>query len=245
MYTVREALRSSLVHWLDVQIEAEDLSRVVLVRMRGRHENATGIEYTAAELARYPSTDALVDAVLSEDTIQSGGKHKLIAWHQPAPGADDNRQTQGKQITITPSKVPAGDLARAGASGSDQAAGDLGRTLGSMATNAGEQAGNLAAMVAEGQRDNTQLILDLFTKHTGALGEKDAEILRLNAELAEVRADLRFTKLEQQIQAAAPSVTERIELYNAVGTMATNLALNLMMAWKGGAQQLPAPDAPA
>ncbi len=234
MYGLRDTLRTAMCHWIDTNLEADDLVRVVVKRARGSSEVNAGCEYNAGELAAFASADALLSSIVACESVQAGGRHKLVAFHAPKEG--DTKQRRGSEIAFTPKRATAAMTGRA--TGDGAAAEGLAHVLGGVASGSSTQAANMVQLVADGQREQTQLVIDLFERMNDQRGEKDAEIMRLNNELAQARLDLRFAEMEAKAKPAVP-LAERLAMIDAIGSMAVNAGMNLLMAYRGAAQALP------
>jgi len=249
MYTLRPPVHASVARWIDTQIDTDGLIRIVLYRLRGKSQNAVET-FTADELEQYENSEQAVDAIIGTTSFQSGGTHRLMAWFPSTPDELDleptKKQRPRKQIDFTASRQAAGTTGQA--SGAGAATETLGATMGQVATMMSDQAAGLASMVADGQRETTQLVIDLMDRHGQNSDTKTAEILRLTAENVDLRSQVRELERELDRAANADTVEDRLKMIDGVGTMLVNAATQFgamyMQHQAAKVAGLPAPSPP-
>lgn len=220
-YRLRDAQRSTMISFLDSMMNRDNLTVITLSRVTGSRPSKRG-EFTLEELATYESTDHLVEAIVSHDSVQGGGKHRLLAYgSDDADGANTTAKEIGKH-TFEPQREVAG--ATTGSKGTDAAAETMSSTLASVASMMGDQASTAIGQVVEGQRESMALMLETYAERRNSEDDLKAEIMRLHNENMELRISVQMLEFKAELRAEAPmSAEDRIQFMDGIASILTGV----------------------
>lgn len=244
-YRLRDAQRSTMISFLDSMLNRENLTVITLSRVTGSRPSKRG-EFTIEELATYETTDQVVNAIIAHDSVQGGGKHRLLAYGT-APEDSGKAAVEIGKHTFEPQREVAGSAT--GSKGTDAAAETMSSTLASVASMMGDQAATAIGQVVEGQRESMALMLETYGERRASEDDLKGEIMALHRENMELRLKVSMLEFKAEMRAEAPMTAEdRIQMMDGVASILTGVterAVNMFIGFKQLQQIDPPAVAPA